>query len=234
MNANPYHIKKGSHQTAADGVCVMEFAALLAGEPHTDQPRCVSVALQRFLIPFNDHLGDEDRQRLAPYAARAIGTRDDGFDPQRREMCSRWFLGKPEEWLDLVGYQDQAERLRELRGPRGSTGVFASRVRMAYEVASAHLRPPLSELLSIRAPADAAMAATCAAGAVYGISGVGIYGRGIAVCAAEYLAAYDPAALASITERHLAAGFDLIERMLPKVAIDLPLTEPVAEYGAAT
>ncbi|MEO8967301.1 MAG: hypothetical protein ABI355_06855 [Solirubrobacteraceae bacterium] len=33
-----YRLEYGTHATAADGRCAMEWVAHLAGEPHSDQP----------------------------------------------------------------------------------------------------------------------------------------------------------------------------------------------------
>ena len=48
---------------------------MLAGERFSDQPRCVDPVLAAYMRAFNDRLGHRDRQRLVPYAARAVGTR---------------------------------------------------------------------------------------------------------------------------------------------------------------
>ena len=48
---------------------------MLAGERFSDEPRCVDPVLAAYLRAFNDRLGHRDRQRLMPYAARAVGTR---------------------------------------------------------------------------------------------------------------------------------------------------------------
>lgn len=48
---------------------------MLAGERFSDRPRCVDPVLAAYMRAFNDRLGHRDRQRLMPYAARAVGTR---------------------------------------------------------------------------------------------------------------------------------------------------------------
>ena len=42
-------LTKGKHTSPQYGVCVMELASMLAGEPFTDQPRAVSRSLGAFL-----------------------------------------------------------------------------------------------------------------------------------------------------------------------------------------
>src|SRR5690242_21404680 len=73
-----YHLSHGKHETASEGRCAMEWVAYIAGEPHTDQPVCVSPVLRSFGIALNDNWDDEQRQKLRPYLARCIGTAGDG------------------------------------------------------------------------------------------------------------------------------------------------------------
>jgi hypothetical protein len=66
----------------------LELASMLAGERFTDKPRCVDPVLAAYLRAFNDRLGHADRQRLFPYAARAVGTRQGRRARRRRlDMC---------------------------------------------------------------------------------------------------------------------------------------------------
>lgn len=99
-------------------MCVMEFAAWVAGERHSDTPSCASPVLRRFLIAFNDRLPDADRQKLVPYGIKVVGTAGDGKDAERLRLC-REFLVRTSlpKWLDRAGLQDAATKIRELPGP---------------------------------------------------------------------------------------------------------------------
>ena len=66
-------------------MCLMSLVAFLAGEAHSDAPRCASPLIQTFAVPVNDHMPHAARQRLKPFAPRIIGT-NDGFDPVRAEI----------------------------------------------------------------------------------------------------------------------------------------------------
>ena len=68
---------KGKHSSPAEGVCVMELASMLAGEPFNDRPRAVCPVIGAFLRSFNDAVDDRTRQALYPYASAAVGTRGD-------------------------------------------------------------------------------------------------------------------------------------------------------------
>ena len=66
-------------------MCLMSLVAFLAGEAHSDAPRCASPLIQTFAVLVNDHMPHGARQRLKPFAPRIIGT-NDGFDPVRAEI----------------------------------------------------------------------------------------------------------------------------------------------------
>ncbi len=55
----------------------MEWVSFIAGEPHSDDPSCVSPVLRAYCTALNDSLDHGPRQRLRPYLARTIGTAAD-------------------------------------------------------------------------------------------------------------------------------------------------------------
>ena len=99
-----YWLAHGPHATPEDGRCAMEWVSYLAGEPHSDQPACVSPALRAFCVAFNDGLDKNARQRLRPYLARTIGTTHDGLDEERSWMAMDWLIRVyAPAWLELAG-----------------------------------------------------------------------------------------------------------------------------------
>ena len=80
----------GSHSRRSEGVCLLEAVAWFAGEPHTDQPECVSGVLASYGRAFNDGLPEADRQRLVPYVERLVGTAttDLALERQRAFMAA--------------------------------------------------------------------------------------------------------------------------------------------------
>ena len=114
-SSNPYFLSYGSHASGDKGRCAMEWVSYLAGEPHTDQPVCVSPVLKNFCIRLNDRLDDDSRQKLRPYLARTIGTANDGLDKQRVQMCREFLVhyALPVH-LDRAGRVEAAARLRAL------------------------------------------------------------------------------------------------------------------------
>src|SRR3954453_23489322 len=68
---------RGSHLDADEGVCVMELASMVAGEPFSDRPAPVCRVIAAFLRAYNDVVSDTRRQDLYRCASDVIGT-DDG------------------------------------------------------------------------------------------------------------------------------------------------------------
>ena len=68
-------LEAGSHDSPGDGVCIVELASVIAGEPFSDHPRCVCKVIAAFLRSWNDRASHSARQRLLPYAERVVGSR---------------------------------------------------------------------------------------------------------------------------------------------------------------
>jgi hypothetical protein len=88
---------KGSHNVPPNGtieVCAMEAAAYIAGEPHTDHPKCVSPIIATFMRSWNDGLDDADRNRLLkPLIPLVIGTDNNhGAEDRRAWMILDWMI----------------------------------------------------------------------------------------------------------------------------------------------
>ena len=108
-----YTLAYGTHASPQDGRCAMEWVSYLAGEPHSDQPICVSPVLRAMCIALNDGLDHEPRQRLRPYLTRTIGTANDGLDTTRGWMAMDWLTRVyTPAWLRLAGLATCAERLQ--------------------------------------------------------------------------------------------------------------------------
>jgi hypothetical protein len=91
LGDRPLRLSPGSHDSPREGVCVVELASLLAGEKFSDRPRCVCDVVAGFMRSLNDRLAHADRQRLIPYASRALGTNDGPAATRaRRDLCLAW------------------------------------------------------------------------------------------------------------------------------------------------
>jgi hypothetical protein len=79
-----FRLASGNHSSFDEGACLMEAVAYVAGEPHSDHPRCACPVLTRHGIRLNDRFSDEERQLLAPLIPRLVGTRADRATQLRR------------------------------------------------------------------------------------------------------------------------------------------------------
>jgi hypothetical protein len=138
-------LRRGKHASPEKGVCVMELASMLAGEPFSDRPQAVCPVIGAYLRSYNDVVDDERRQDLYRYASEAIGTAGSAALRRRRaERClaeiarlhdqrsrvRRWLSGRPE--LSLPGSSIELERVgmhlaRALQrsGPEGHARALA-------------------------------------------------------------------------------------------------------------
>jgi hypothetical protein len=61
-NYKTVKLSRGKHTSPDDGVCVMELASMIGGEPFSDQPRSVCPVIGAFLRAYNDCIDDRRRQ----------------------------------------------------------------------------------------------------------------------------------------------------------------------------
>ena len=128
-----YTLAHGTHATPAQGRCAMEWVSYLAGEPHSDHPRCVSPVLRAFCTMLNDALEDGPRQRLRPYLARTIGTAGDGLDEARSWIALDWLVRSyAPAWLAAAQLHRAAERLATLPSVVDVCDLQAALAALAY------------------------------------------------------------------------------------------------------
>jgi hypothetical protein len=248
---NPYFLAKGPHDRPEDGMCAMEWAAYVAGEPHTDQPVCVSPVLRSFCISLNDAWDDDMRQRLRPYLARCIGTSGDSMDRERGFLALDWQIRTYlPAWFRLAGLTEDADRVAALAPivDLASAKAAAPLVRASCDKAAAAW-DAARVAARVAAGAAARVAAGDAAGDAAGVA-AGDAAR-VAAGAAAWGAAWDAwgaawdaawgaagdaarvaawaaagaaarAALAPTVRELQESALDLLDRMLPKVMVEMP------------
>ncbi len=81
-----YPLRRGAHDRRDDGMCAMEMVAWLAGEAHSDQPRCACPVIAAFVRALNDLLPDDgERTRLLrPLVPKFVNTAGTAQDERRR------------------------------------------------------------------------------------------------------------------------------------------------------
>ncbi|MFT3976599.1 MAG: hypothetical protein QM688_05725 [Sphingomonas bacterium] len=99
---NTIELSRGKGRRRDNELCLMSFVALLAGEPHGDEPKTASPFIRNFAVRLNDHLPDDQRQRLKYFAPRILGTRDH-CDNQRVELMRAAFENEIVPRLDADG-----------------------------------------------------------------------------------------------------------------------------------
>lgn len=254
--SSDYTLAYGTHATPEDGRCAMEWVAHLAGEPHSDEPRCVSPVMRAFCIALNDGLEHAPRQRLRPYLTRTIGTADDGLDETRAWLAMDWLIRVyAPAWLSAAELEEPAERLRSLPAVSGSSQLPEALDALRHvrqRTRGAIARGPggwLPQSFAARATARETAWATAAAAAwAAARAAVGDI-CGDRTRAAARAAAGDAAAILARRARGHANGveardairralapthaalqesaFDLLDRMLPTVAIEAGIDQPV-------
>lgn len=98
--------------------CAMELVSWLAGEEHSDRPKCTCPVIAAFVRRFNDGIrSDAERTALlAPILPVLVGTRSDRATETRRAyLAADWSVrAATPAMLAAVGWDDLATRLRAI------------------------------------------------------------------------------------------------------------------------
>ncbi len=68
-------LKLGAHTSPDAGMCAMEAAAWLAGEPHSDKPACVCPTIAAVMRRWNDAADDAQRDSHIKPLVRMIAVK---------------------------------------------------------------------------------------------------------------------------------------------------------------
>ena len=98
------------------GMCIVEAAAYVAGEPWSDHPACVSPVIAGFLRGWNDRLDDVRRQELRRWIVPIIGTAlTPDVETLRAWVAADWAVRTHTPiWLRRCGLHDHADALAAL------------------------------------------------------------------------------------------------------------------------
>lgn len=111
-------LQKGSHGSPDAGMCVLEAAAYVGGQPFSDHPPCVSPVIGAFLRNWNDNLPcDADRTRLLkPLIPVILDTAANSAIEERRSyMALDWMIRTYlPTWLRVAKLDDAAARVEAL------------------------------------------------------------------------------------------------------------------------
>jgi pyruvate/2-oxoglutarate dehydrogenase complex dihydrolipoamide acyltransferase (E2) component len=205
-------LQSGSHPNLKAGGCVMEFAAWVAGEPHSDHPKCVSPVIGAFMRRLNDRLSDERRQVLVPYAIAVIGTNTGRADDVTRAyLCADWACRTVAPWwMERAGLHATALRALPEVVDRATALAARARCRTAHADAAAYADAAADAYAYAAAAADAAAYADAAAAAAAAAdaaadAAAAAAAAAYAAAAADAAAALMPSALA-LVDRMIAVG----------------------------
>jgi hypothetical protein len=216
LNLDTLRLELGEHETRDQGVCLMEAVAWWAGEPHTDQPRCVSPVLADLGVSLNDGFSDDRRQRLKPLIPLLPGTAGDGLDERRGYLAMDWLVRTfAPACLDLAGLAERAAELRGLHRIVDPAAVEAAEpVVRASAVKTRYEQVAVGDAGWNAVDAVASGAAQSAARAVAeGVAGdaVGVVTRAVA-WAAKWAAVWDT--LQPTMQQLQDSAIDLFSRMI--------------------
>jgi hypothetical protein len=80
-------LRAGAHPSRDDGMCAMEMVAFVAGEAHSDEPRCACPVIAALVRACNDAMGDAARNRyLRPLVPALVGTRSSAAAERARGL----------------------------------------------------------------------------------------------------------------------------------------------------
>jgi hypothetical protein len=114
-----FPLRRGRHHSRADGVCLTEAVAWMAGEPHTDRPASLCPVLGAWGRAWNDRLpNDETRTRLlGPLVPQLVSSRSSAEIEKRRSILAfDWLIRSyTAAWLECrLELRDHAADLRAL------------------------------------------------------------------------------------------------------------------------
>ena len=124
-------LKQGNHCTPDSGMCLLEAAALFAGEPFSDAPMCVDPVIAEFGRSWNDGMrSNAEREQLKQYIPLIVGTAGSlELSEKRSWMAFDWLVRvHVPAWLALTpSLVSHAQALAAL--PEIASGVQADTAR---------------------------------------------------------------------------------------------------------
>ena len=214
-------LASGSHKSYEDGMCILEAASYVAGEPWSDTPQCACPVIGVLLRSWNDGLPDDaTRDRLLKaLIPQIVGTRSTAAVEERRSYLALDWLVRVHApaWLDLrPELTAHAKALRELESIADSAGAIAAGkvAHAAWAAAGAAARAAAGDAAGAAA-GDAAWAAAAAAARAAAATAAGDAAWAAAwAAAAAAAAAGDAAALKSTIASLQASALQLVRDMI--------------------
>jgi len=126
--SDPVRLHPGRHTGQSGQLCLLEAAAVLAGEPLTDHPVCVSPIVCTLGIRLNDLGTHRQRQTLTRFLPHLVVTAGDGKEDARRWVALDFSLRTVwPRWVDRLGMREEAAALWGLAPITGEPAYCAAR-----------------------------------------------------------------------------------------------------------
>jgi hypothetical protein len=112
-------LRAGRHQHPDDGVCLMEYVSMMAGDTFTDAPRCTDPLLAELARLVNDTIGEQARDSLMGMAPRLVALPRTGSSagPIVAAALDAVLCGRPDR-KDLLRHRRRALRRAATDVPR--------------------------------------------------------------------------------------------------------------------
>ena len=118
----------GKHTVESGQLCLLEAAAVLAGEPLTDHPQSVSPIVCTLGIRLNDLATHRQRQKLTRFLPNLVSTAGDGKEEHRRWVALDHSVRTVwPRWVDRIGMREEAAALSGLPPITGEPAYCAAR-----------------------------------------------------------------------------------------------------------
>lgn len=144
-------IEAHSHPHRGMRLTVLELAAWLTGEPHSDAPTSVSPVLRHYVRELTVGLDDDRRQRLASFAS-ALAATGNSDDAAERSRC--WLLADhllrvhAPAWLRAAGLTESADRLSTLGSIEADTQLVRGVDLLGNAIGTASRRLEITESIA--------------------------------------------------------------------------------------
>ncbi len=210
-------LKSGKHGNSEEGMCVMEAVAYIAGEPHSDHPKCADRAITSALIRLNDRMPDDATRDkyLKPIIPQIVGTVSTQEVYIKRGFVAADFAVRiiAPLVMDMLGKTEYATKLRALAPliDRETSVKARDCILQTYPYRLYSYYADADAVAAVAAVAAAAAAADAAADAAEFKRGSGEYW---AVRNAEYKRLYALYSAKLDRAKLRQAGVDMVKAMI--------------------
>ncbi len=185
-------LKSGSHAEAEKQFCAMELVAYIAGEEHSDHPKCACPVITSYTIKLNDRFTESERQLLKPLLTKIVGTRDGNALKRARILAHAALTVFAPLALDAAGLKEHADKLRGVE-----FGDFEGGRKLARDADAAAAADAAADDAAAYAAAAYAAADAAAYAAAYAAYAAAAAAAAAAAYADDAYAAYAAAAAAA-------------------------------------